>query len=229
MRKDLNFSLMIAAATIPSVPSQCCSCSTGLTWWWWRCWGLGCFAAGRTACPRNSCRCCNGSSSCWCAGWAIRWWPGFSMKLADLDEFWSLMDGVSGAGAAGVRYFFGLKPDVCRKAGQEQFFQGGEYYLGMVSGMVRFACVLLFAAGAAERAGFSRRRKLRPRTPPTSRVSAAACLRGNYFPHVFTVQDWVFEKSFTGPASRITSDAADQLHARPTPATTRPRRRRRRL
>ena len=32
-------------------------------------------------------------------------------------------------------------------------FGSGEYYLGMFSGMIRFACMLFFAAGLAERAG----------------------------------------------------------------------------
>src|ERR1035438_7616846 len=41
-------------------------------------------------------------------------------------------------------FFTVLKRQLDEKLVKSNFFKGGEYYLGMLSGMVRYACVLLF-------------------------------------------------------------------------------------
>ena len=77
-------------------------------------------------------------------------------------------------------------------------FGNGEYYLGMFSGMVRFACILIFALAllnapvytAADRASHQAYVK---------RTYGGGIYGGDYIPDLATVQDSVFKKSFVGP------------------------------
>jgi hypothetical protein len=78
------------------------------------------------------------------------------------------------------------------------FFGGGEYYLGMVSGMIRFACMLL-AALALLNAPFYTMEDIRSHNAYVQRWFGGGLYSGNYFPDVNTVQEQVFKRSFTGP------------------------------
>jgi uncharacterized membrane protein required for colicin V production len=78
------------------------------------------------------------------------------------------------------------------------FFGGGEYYLGMVSGMIRFACMLL-AALALLNAPFFTTADIQAHNAYVQRWFGGGLYSGNYFPDVNTVQEQVFKKSFTGP------------------------------
>jgi len=72
-------------------------------------------------------------------------------------------------------------------------FGNAEYYLGMPAGMVRFACVLLFALAFLNARGFT-----------TAQIDAVNNYQerwygAHFFPDLHTMQDQVFKKSFTGP------------------------------
>ena len=72
-------------------------------------------------------------------------------------------------------------------------FGRAEYYLGMGSGLVRFACILLVALAV-----------LNARHYTTQEVRAEEAFQNDvygshYFPTLYTVQSTVFEKSATGP------------------------------
>ena len=78
------------------------------------------------------------------------------------------------------------------------FFGGGEYYLGMVSGLIRFACMLL-AALALLKAPFYTTTEIKAHNAYVQRWYGGGLYSGNFFPDVNTVQEQVFKKSFTGP------------------------------
>lgn len=97
------------------------------------------------------------------------------------------------AGIAVTTAFILLKATLGKKTVGSDAFGSAEYYLGMPSGMVRFACILL--AGLA---------LLNARQYRTEEIKAMAKFQNDnygsqFFPTLQTVQEQVFEKSFTGP------------------------------
>jgi uncharacterized membrane protein required for colicin V production len=86
---------------------------------------------------------------------------------------------------------------VNRKAGNT-LFGGAEYYLGMLSGMIRFACMLL-AVLALLNAPFYTAADIKTHDAYVKRWFGGGMYSGNYFPSLQIVQEQVFIKSFTGP------------------------------
>jgi uncharacterized membrane protein required for colicin V production len=72
-------------------------------------------------------------------------------------------------------------------------FGGAEYYLGMLSGLVRFACILIFALA------FLNARQYTSAQIEASNNYQQELLGSRFFPNLYNVQDAVFKKSFTGP------------------------------
>jgi hypothetical protein len=80
------------------------------------------------------------------------------------------------------------------------FFGSAEYYLGTTSGVIRFACMLLFAL-ALLHAPFYTSAEIAARNAYNARWYGGGQKgsSGNYFPTVQSVQESVFTGSFTGP------------------------------
>jgi uncharacterized membrane protein required for colicin V production len=80
------------------------------------------------------------------------------------------------------------------------FFGSAEYYLGISSGVIRFVCMLLFAL-ALLHAPFYTPAEIAARNAYNARWFGGGQqgFSGNYFPTVQTVQESVFNSSFTGP------------------------------
>ena len=72
-------------------------------------------------------------------------------------------------------------------------FGSAEYYLGTPAGMVRFACVLLFALA------FLNARHYTPEEIKAHNNYEEQWYGSDFFPGLFDVQDQVFNKSLTGP------------------------------
>ena len=86
---------------------------------------------------------------------------------------------------------------VYRLAGNN-LFGSGEYYLGMLSGMIRFACMLL-AALAFLNAPYYTAADIKKHDEYVKRWFGGGTYSGNFFPSLQIVQEQVFAKSFTGP------------------------------
>lgn len=93
--------------------------------------------------------------------------------------------------------FYILKGIFVPRLTGSNFFGGGEYYLGMMSGMIRFACMLV-AALALLNAPFYTTADIQAHNAYVQRWFGGGMYSGNYFPSVYTVQDYVFKKSFIG-------------------------------
>ncbi len=72
-------------------------------------------------------------------------------------------------------------------------FGSGEYYLGMVAGVVRYTCIIIFALAFLN-------------APLYTKTQIAEDLKfqndvygSNFFPKLYSVQEDVFENSFVGP------------------------------
>lgn len=87
-----------------------------------------------------------------------------------------------------------IKRRVGGKLVEKNFFGGGEYYLGMVSGAVRFACVFLFVLSLLHAPYYS----------PEQLATAAKFQQRNFgdisFPTLASMQQEVYKNSFTGQA-----------------------------
>lgn len=93
-----------------------------------------------------------------------------------------------------------LKKPLAKKLEGSNMFGGGEYYLGMLAGLIRFFCILLAGLALLNAPVYS-----------AAEIAAHAAyvqknyggglqgFSGGFFPTVQEVQDAVFAKSFTGP------------------------------
>jgi uncharacterized membrane protein required for colicin V production len=86
-----------------------------------------------------------------------------------------------------------LKRAVGGKLLGSDIFGRSEYYLGMVSGMVRYACVLLAALALLNARSFN------PLEVRAMRDFQKHQFGNELFPTLHTVQTSVFQKSFSGP------------------------------
>ena len=93
--------------------------------------------------------------------------------------------------------FYILKGIFVPRLTGSNFFGGGEYYLGMLSGMIRYACMLV-AALALLNAPFYTAADIQAHNAYVQRWFGGGMYSGNYFPSMDTVQDHVFKKSFIG-------------------------------
>jgi uncharacterized membrane protein len=78
------------------------------------------------------------------------------------------------------------------------FFGSGEYYLGMFSGMVRFACMIFFALALLNAPVYTPA-EIQAHQAYVKRWFGGGIYGGNYIPDLPTVQESVFKKSFIGP------------------------------
>jgi uncharacterized membrane protein required for colicin V production len=81
---------------------------------------------------------------------------------------------------------------------EKTLFGGGEYYLGMVSGMIRFACMVL-AVLALLNAPVYTAQDIKKHDAYVKRWFGGGLYSGDYFPSMQTIQEQVFTKSFIGP------------------------------
>jgi uncharacterized membrane protein required for colicin V production len=72
-------------------------------------------------------------------------------------------------------------------------FGSGEYYLGMVAGLLRYACILIFALSLLNARLYSQK-EIKEDLSFQNDVYGS-----DFFPKLYTVQDDVFKKSLVGP------------------------------
>ncbi|MGD0208914.1 MAG: CvpA family protein [Verrucomicrobiota bacterium] len=120
-----------------------------------------------------------------------------------------------------VLVFSVLKRLLVYRVAGNNLFGGGEYYLGMISGMIRFACMLL-AVLALLNAPFYTAQDIKKHDAYVKRWFGGGLYSGDYFPSLQTIQEQVFTKSFTGPYIKdylgpLLIEAAPPPAAKPEP------------
>ncbi len=93
--------------------------------------------------------------------------------------------------------FYFLKNLFKAKVEAATTFGNGEYYLGMISGLVRYACMLFFVL-ALLNAPFYSVAEQQARAAYNKQWFGGGVYDGNYLPDVPTVQSAVFKRSFCG-------------------------------
>lgn len=115
------------------------------------------------------------------------------VKYASLDKVTGCILGYTILALVVFFIFSLLRRTVGLKLFGSNLFGGAEYYLGMPSGMVRFACILLFALSFLNAPLYT-----------SAQIEASNKYQqrwygAHFFPDLYNVQDEVFKKSFTGP------------------------------
>jgi uncharacterized membrane protein required for colicin V production len=89
--------------------------------------------------------------------------------------------------------FWGIKKMANGKLVGSDAFGSGEYYLGMIAGVVRYACILIFGLSL-----------LNARLYSQAEINADLSFQNDvygsdFFPKLYSLQEDVFKKSFVGP------------------------------
>jgi uncharacterized membrane protein required for colicin V production len=126
-------------------------------------------------------------------------YPLLTKVVADSipDKVWSCVVAYLALALLVFIVFAILKQQIGEKLGKSNFFKGGEYYLGMLSGMVRYACLGLFVLALLNARVYTPVEKAQMKAYD-ERNFGGGIFSGNYFPHLFQVQDVVFKDSYTG-------------------------------
>jgi uncharacterized membrane protein required for colicin V production len=114
------------------------------------------------------------------------------------DKLWNCLVAYLALALAVFIVFTILKQQFDEKLVKSNFFKGGEYYLGMLAGMVRYACVLLFVLALLHAPVYTQA-EIAQQTAYDQKNFGGGLFAGNYFPHLFQVQAAVFKESFLGP------------------------------
>jgi uncharacterized membrane protein required for colicin V production len=115
------------------------------------------------------------------------------VQWAHLDPLVSYLLGYVILALAVFLVFSMIKRTLGLKLFGSNIFGNAEYYLGMPSGLVRFACMLLFALA------FLNARQYTSAQIDASNDYQARWYGEHFFPDLFNVQNQVFKKSFSGP------------------------------
>ena len=124
----------------------------------------------------------------------------FFINVAKLDKLAAYICGYLGLAMLVFIAFGFLKKMLLPKLTGSTIFGSAEYYLGTISGVIRFACILFFAL-AILNAPFYTAADIAARQAYNARWFGGGQkgYSGNFFPTVQSVQEGVFQKSFTGP------------------------------
>jgi uncharacterized membrane protein required for colicin V production len=129
------------------------------------------------------------------------WYPMAAQLLVNSAQLGKVSSNIFGYLLLAIAIFFVvsiIKWLLPTRRTESNFFGGGEYYLGMLSGMIRFACMLL-AVLALLNAPYYTASDIKKHDEFVKRWFGGGLYSGNYFPSMHTVQEQVFAKSFTGP------------------------------
>ena len=104
------------------------------------------------------------------------------------------------AAFAVIIVFMMFKRMLSDRMGENNFFGGGEYYLGIMAGMVRFSCMMLAVLALLNGPCYTAA-ELKARKEYKNRWYGGGMKEysGDYIPDVPTVQTSVFKRSFLGP------------------------------
>ena len=120
------------------------------------------------------------------------------VNTASMSQLPSCMFGYLLLAVVVVLVFSGIKKLMGYRMIENNLFGGAEYYLGMLAGMIRFACMLV-AVLALLNAPYYTAQEIKQHDAYVKRWFGGGMYTGDYFPSIHTIQEQVFTKSFTGP------------------------------
>ncbi len=122
------------------------------------------------------------------------------------DRFWDPFGAYIALAVVLLIVFKVLKQKFTEKMVTGDYFKGGEYYLGMMAALVRFACVLLFVLALLNAPVYTPGEIAQQVAQDQKDFGggSGSQFSGSYFPHFSQIQLAVFRDSFIG--SRIKND-----------------------
>ena len=100
-----------------------------------------------------------------------------------------------------VLFIFSLiRHSLKSKTGGSSFFGGGEYYLGMISGTIRYGCILVFFLAVLNAPVYTAA-EIQAQKAYNNRWfgGGEAGYSGDYIPSIASIQEAVFRRSLVGP------------------------------
>jgi len=114
-----------------------------------------------------------------------------------LSKMWSYLAAYLVLMLAVLIPFTALRRKFTERMTQSDYFKSGEYYLGMISGMIRFGCMVIVAL-ALINARFYTKQEIQQNQAFNERWFGGGLYGGSYFPGLHTVQEEIFEESASG-------------------------------
>ena len=118
-------------------------------------------------------------------------------RLAGVNKLWSSISAYVSLMIVILMIFSPIKRQYAEKLAMGDYFKSTEYYFGMLSGMIRFGCIVLVGL-ALLNAPFYTQADIARQKAFNKEVLGGGIYSGNYFPSVQQVQEQVFDKSFAG-------------------------------
>jgi uncharacterized membrane protein required for colicin V production len=115
-----------------------------------------------------------------------------------LDKSWSAFLGYFSIVMVAYFIYAIIKKPLLPRLTGSNIFGGAEYYLGMFSGMIRYACIVLFFM-AVINAKYYSPAEIAATKAYNARWYGGGMYSGDYIPDLHTLQDAVYKKSFSGP------------------------------
>jgi uncharacterized membrane protein required for colicin V production len=84
---------------------------------------------------------------------------------------------------------------------KSETFKKGEYFLGMVSGVVRMVCILIVVMALLNAPVYTKQ-DIAEHAAYVQKTYGGGTYSGDYFPNLQQVQEQVFQKSFFGPVTK---------------------------
>lgn len=127
------------------------------------------------------------------AGVGYEMFGQFFINSFGMDKLWAYILGYLSVALVVFFVFLLLKKLFQARLTGSNFFGNGEYYLGMISGLIRYFCILMFAL-ALLNARFYTSAEIAAHNAYVNRWFGS-----DFFPDLRTVQTGVFKDSLTGP------------------------------
>jgi uncharacterized membrane protein required for colicin V production len=119
-------------------------------------------------------------------------------KSCGLDKLWSAILGYLTI-ALVVFIIFGLvKKALMPRLTGSNIFGSAEYYAGMLSGMIRYTCIIIFVLALINAKSYSAAEILQKKAY-NERWYGGGIYSGDYMPDLNTAQTSIFKESFSGP------------------------------
>ncbi|HEX3624398.1 MAG TPA: CvpA family protein [Verrucomicrobiae bacterium] len=113
-------------------------------------------------------------------------------------KLWSALLAFMSIAAVIFLIFTPIKKTLKKRAENGGLFGGSEYYLGMCSAPVRYACMIMFALALINAKSYTAA-DLAAKKAYNERWYGGGLYAGNYMPDLHTAQDSIFKQSFLGP------------------------------
>jgi len=124
----------------------------------------------------------------------------FFTNTLKMDKLMSVVLGYISLALVVLIVFTILKRLFVERLSKGDSFKGGEYYLGMFAGIIRYACIILVALALLNARAYSQA-EIDARKESMHQTYGAGLpgYTGDFFPNPQQIQEQVFEKSYLGP------------------------------